>query len=190
MTDESPDFTALWQQQPVNNIDMADLTKRLKRQQGLQRLYIGTDFLGFFVSLGFILYSWEKLPTLLVAMLLGVMLYALAITVYFSWLRRHAALATFEDTAQFRETLKKQLSNNQKIARLTFHSGWTSIVLLLLIFGVLVIFDEMSIDKLISKLPVLTGMILLLGGFMPWAHRRERKFKAEYQQLINQEMNE
>lgn len=190
MTDESPDFAALWQQQPVSNINMADLTKRLKRQQRLQRLYIGTDFLGLFVSLGVVLYMWDALPVLLVYMLLGVTAYAMALTVYFSWLRRHAALATFEDTAQFRETLKKQLLNNQKIARLTFHSGWSSIVLVFVIFGVLVTFDEMSVDKLISKLPVLGCLTLLLGSFMPWARRRERKFNAEYQQLISQETSE
>ncbi|MDC8829229.1 hypothetical protein [Alteromonas gilva] len=187
MNDESTDLTALWQQQPVSNIDMADLTKRLKRQQRLQRLYVITDFMCLFMSIGFIAYTWNSLPSVLIYMLFGVSGSALAMTVYFVWLRRHAALATFEDTAQFRETLKKQLRNNQTIARVTFHSGWVSIVMLLTIFGVLVYSGEMSMDKLVSKLPVIAGLCVLMAGFMPWAYQRERKFKAEYQQLIEQE---
>ncbi len=187
MNDESSDLTALWQQQPVSNIDMADLTKRLKRQQRLQRLYVVTDFMGFFISIGVIAYTWNSLPNVLIYMLFAVSGSALAMTVYFVWLRRHAALATFEDTTQFRETLKKQLRNNQTIARVTFHSGWASIVMLLIIFGVLVYAGEMSLDKLISKLPVVAGLSLLMAGFMPWAHQREQRFKAEYQQLVDQE---
>ena len=39
MNNENPeqDLTALWQQQPVSEIDLSDVTRRLKHQQRLQQ---------------------------------------------------------------------------------------------------------------------------------------------------------
>ena len=75
MKNEKPeqDLTALWQQQPVSEIDLSDVTRRLKHQQRLQRWYIVSDFTGFLIGLGMLIYSWEKLPLYLALVLCGVM---------------------------------------------------------------------------------------------------------------------
>lgn len=187
-----PDFSALWQQQPVYEIDLADVTQRLKHQQRLQRWYIVSDFAGFLVGLGTLLFNWDKLPYFMALVLCGVVISAGAFTAYIVWLRRHAVLASFEDTSHYRETLKKQYLSNQKIARVTMHSSWISLLGMVVIWGIAAVFGELSWQKFLDNNGIATFLIvsILMAGFGLWAHKREQKFKAEYAQLVSQDQND
>lgn len=194
MNKQTPDqdLTALWQQQPVSDIDLADVTKRLKRQQRLQRWYIGADVSGFFIGLGALIVNWGKLPFYMSIVLCTVMFGGGVFTAILMWLRRHAVLATFEDTSHYRETLKKQYLSNQKIARLTLHSAWSSLVMVVVIWLIAAGLDDLTWDKFVDKGGVVTFVVLclIMAGFGYWAYKREQKFKREYDQLVGQEQND
>ena len=194
MTNQTPeqDLTALWQQQPVSEIDLADVTLRLKAQQRLQRWYIASDFTGFLIGLGMLIYSWEKLPLYMALVLCGVMVGGGVFTGFVIWLRRHAVLASFEDTSHYRDTLKKQSLSNQRIARITLHSAWSSELILLLVWGIAAVVGDLTWKSFVDKGGVATFIVisLLMAGFGYWAYKREQKFKREYEQLVSQEQND
>ncbi|MGB0215884.1 MAG: hypothetical protein ACPF9E_10550 [Alteromonas oceani] len=194
MNNEKPeqDLTALWQQQPVSEIDLSDVTRRLKHQQRLQRWYIVSDFTGFLIGLGMLIYSWEKLPLYLALVLCGVMVCGGVFTGFVIWLRRHAVLASFEDTSHYRETLKNQYLSNQRIARITMHSAWSSELILLVIWGIAAVVGDLSWESFVDKGGVTTFIVIsvLMAGFGYWAYKREQKFKQEYAQLVSQDQND
>lgn len=193
MTNQLPDqdLSSLWQQQPVSEIDIADVTRRLKQQQRLQRWYILSDFAGFFIGLGVLVFNWEKLPVYMSLILSAVMVGGGMFTGYVIWLRRHAVLASFEDTSHYRETLKKQYLSNQKIARFTMHSSWSSELILLIIWGISWFVGELTWSEFVEKggITVFIIISLFMTGFGVWAYKREQKFKREYAQLVSQEQN-
>ncbi len=183
MSDSSPDLSALWQQQPTNHIDMQDLTRRLKRQQRAQRLYLMLDMLGFVPAIWVLIATWDELSSLLSGCLIILVAVTFVFYLYIAWLRRHAALATFGDTSHYVDTLKKQLLNNHKIARLTFHSCWLSGIALVAILGMMALFDDYTMDNLKRSAWVLVLVVLGLVATSVWAHKRAARFKREYHQL-------
>lgn len=187
MNKQSTDFTKLWQEQPVSTIDLADLERRLRRQRRLQRFYIAFDLMGLIPAVLVLIYAWESLSRLESSLVLGLIVFVFGFYLYITWLRRHAALASFEETNCYVEILKKQLLNNQKIARLTFHSCWVSLLVMIIFFGAMGLFEELSLEKLIDSIPVLLIVAVGLGVMARWAILRERKFKQEYARLIQQE---
>jgi hypothetical protein len=194
MSKDTPelDFSALWQQQPVHEIDLTDITQRLKHQQRIQRWYIVSDFSGFFFGFGALVYSWDKIPEYLALILCGVVVSAGVFTAYLVWLRRHAVLASFEDTSHYRETLKKQYQSNQKIARVTMHSSWTSLLGMVIIWGIAAGVGELTWQKFVDNKGIETFIVvsIVMAGFGWWAYKRELKFKREYERLISQEQND
>ncbi|GGF63838.1 hypothetical protein [Alteromonas lipolytica] len=187
-----PDFSALWQQQPVSEIDLADVTRRLKHQKWLQRWYVVSDLTGFLIGLGALLYSWQEISLFMAVVLSGVMVCGGAFTGYIIWLRRHALLASFSDTNQYRETLKKQYLSNQKIARVTLHSSWSGVVIMVLVWAVAGLMGEVTWQRFVDNGGIVTLLVvcMLMAGFGLWAYKREQKFKAEYEQLVSQEQND
>lgn len=183
MSDSSQDLSALWQQQPTNYIDMQDLTRRLKRQQRAQRLYLVLDMLGFVPAIWVLITTWDELSSLLTGCLITLVAVTFVFYLYIAWLRRHAALATFGDTSHYVDTLKKQLLNNHKIARLTFHSCWLSGVALIAILGMMALFEDYTMENLRRSAWVLILVGLGLVAASVWAHKRAVRFKREYQQL-------
>lgn len=183
MPDTPPDLTALWQQQPTSHIDMQDLAKRLKRQQRAQRIYLFVDLLGFVPALWVMMVTWDALSSLLAGCLVALLVITFLFYTYIAWLRRHAALARFEDTSHYLGTLKKQLLNNHKIARLTFHSCWLSGVALVAILGLMAAYEDYTLDDLRRSAWVLGLMGIGLTAMAVWAHKRAARFKLEYQQL-------
>ena len=185
MSDTSADLSALWQQQPTNHIDMQDLTRRLKRQQRAQRLYLVLDMLGFVPAIWVLIATWDELSSLLAGCLITLVAVTFVFYLYIAWLRRHAALATFGDTSHYVDTLKKQLLNNHKIARLTFHSCWMSGVALVAILGMMAMFEDYTLDNLRRSVWVLVLIVSGLVGTGVWAHKRAKRFHREYLHLAD-----
>ena len=56
------DLSALWQAQPVSNVDVDEVKKTFKSQTRKQRLYIMVDCLSVIPMAWMFLYYWSEFP--------------------------------------------------------------------------------------------------------------------------------
>lgn len=110
--------------------------------------------------------------------------FAVATTAYFSYLRRFALSWSNVCTDSYIEQLKKQLSNNIRIARLNRNLALWMILAIAIFYAGMAIFDDEAFDLVLNKWLI---SMALLAFFTPpywlWAHRRALRFSTELKLL-------
>jgi len=172
-------LSALWQAQPTTTLDLEDVKSNLLSERRKQRWYMVFDSLAFVPALYFLTIHWEKFSVVAHAMFIIMLLTALPLLVYQLWLRRVAAFYRDSQTADHLSQLTKQIKNNIKIAFITKHSTWTAVIFG---YGFLLeryLFDDMTNQKIIKMVVVITSLSVGMLIWYVWAHKRQKRFEHQ-----------
>ncbi|NMH60706.1 hypothetical protein [Alteromonas ponticola] len=180
----------LWQQQPVQTVDLEKIETQVKTQRWKQRCYAVLDIASMIPIAYILLFMQDKMSTLAFSLVALVGLVALIYIALLIFYRRHAAFSKTATTQDYLHLLRRQIHNNVLIARLTRHFSWVVLVFMMAFYGILYWNNELKPERwqiyLISLVISVIGVIVCYV----WAHRRERRFAAEAARLnalINQE---
>lgn len=177
------DLNALWQTQPVSTLDANDIVKRARTQRTKQRFYMFMDVLSMFPIFLYVYMDIDLPITLHVFVLLCGGLGVLTI-LYFAKLRWHGMFQDSLDTGQYTHLLYKQLRNNAQIAYFNKHCGWVMVLALLVAFFLNGLFTQASTESIIKDmLKALAFGMAMMVPWVIWAHRREKRFRQEAEQL-------
>tara|TARA_B100001765_G_C19431257_1_gene305675 strand:- start:57 stop:635 length:579 start_codon:yes stop_codon:yes gene_type:complete len=173
------ELSSLWQAQTVNDIDLAAVKQGFMSQRKKQRLYMAVD-IGAFIPALFLLYHfWSELSFTVKAVNLTVGVIALPLLIYQLWLRRVAAFSRNVSTLDHLDVLTKQIKNNVRIAIITKHSTWISMVLVMLTMALQYVVDDVSTSKLSFMFGVLAATAFIMGVWYVWAAKREQRFRRQ-----------
>ena len=173
------ELSSLWQAQTVNDIDMAAVKQGFMSQRKKQRLYMAVD-IGAIIPALFLLYHfWSELSFTVKAVNLTVGVIALPLLIYQLWLRRVAAFSRNVSTLDHLDVLTKQIKNNVRIAIITKHSTWISMVLVMLTMALQYVVDDVSTSKLSFMFGVLAATAFIMGVWYVWAAKREQRFRRQ-----------
>ncbi len=104
---------------------------------------------------------------------------ALPLLIYQLWLRRVAAFSRNVSTLDHLDVLTKQIKNNVRIAIITKHSTWISMVLVMLTMALQYVVDDVSTSKLSFMFGVLAATAFIMGVWYVWAAKREQRFRRQ-----------
>lgn len=191
MAEQQDPLQSLWQQQSVNAIDMSDVRKRFRAQRWKQRCYLTLDILAMLPLTYVLLFMQDEFAATPMGWLglwvLGGI--CLVFVLYIAWLRRHALFGGEAQTEDHLKKLSKQFANNARIAMLTKHSCWVTVLMLFVYY--LVMYEAGEIDAeqwrsiLFILLPLTCVVMFAMGG---WAHRRQRRFERDWERLQSMQM--
>ena len=121
------ELSALWQAQPVSNVDVDEVKKTFESQTRKQRLYFLIDCLSLVPGVWIFIHYWDELPVTARVLYFGLMLFVIPLLGYQLWLRRVAAFGSNAQTNNHLQQLKKQFKNNARIAFINKHSAWIAV---------------------------------------------------------------
>lgn len=183
MQDSHDPLSQLWHQQEVDEIDLTEIKREYKKQKFKQILYFAIDSLSMLPVVYFLTFGRDVFSSAAYLGFIGISLIAVGYFVYITWLRRHAVFGRSEKTLSFTNSLRKQFKNNQRIANLTKHSCWVTMLALAAFYGTLRWLGEIPDEKWGFVLNVLAGTAVVMFGAAVWAHKREAMFKNKSQWL-------
>ncbi|MBQ4829305.1 hypothetical protein J8L84_08445 [Alteromonas sp. MMG017] len=173
------DLSALWQAQPVSNVDLDEVKKTFKSQTRKQRLYIMVDCLSVIPMAWMFLYYWSEFPPLVRLLNIGLIIFILPLLGYQLWLRRVAAFGSNAQTNDHVQQLKKQFKNNARIAFINKHSAWIA-VLIVITFNTIFTLAKAAEER---EYGVVVLVTVITAGIMAvwyvWAHRRQKQFEQK-----------
>ena len=187
--DFDSELANLWQQQPVLEVDAADIRKTANRMRLKQAFYVFLDLATIVFSLVVLIVMRDKFSTVSFWGLVAILGLAVLATLYIVYLRRHALLLRVgsESTREYLMTLLAQARNNVKIAWITKHSCWVCFITLVGFWLLVGMFDDMPHDKWLKKTLLGSGLtFVLMVAMWFWASWRERKFSRLVESLNNQ----
>ena len=185
MSESQQDLTSLWQAQPVNSIDLEAVKKTFNQEKKNQRLYIVIDCLALLPTALITAKHWTSLSILVQSMIVGVILLALPFLGYQLWLRRIAAFSRSDQTISYLNQLIAQIKNNIRIAVMTKHSAWLSVLMIAIFYVVLYLLGELATGEYYKGF-VATGIVsILMFAWYIWAHKRQKRFERELSRLID-----
>ena len=177
------DLNALWQAQPVSTLDVNYIVKRARTQRTKQRFYMCLDVLSMFPIFVYVYMDIDLPITLHIFVLLSGGLGVLTI-LYFAKLRWHGMFQNSLDTGQYTHMLYRQLHNNAQIAYFNKHCGWVMVVAMLAAFFLNGVFTQAPAESIIKDmLKALAFGMAMMVPWVIWAHRREKRFRKEAEQL-------
>lgn len=186
MTNNQDPLNQLWQQQSAETPDIAGISRQWKRLQLKQRLYVTMDIMSVLIPLVLILFYADKLDRFTFLFILCVMVLSLPFIVYLTWLRRFSLGWSSSNTEQYIQKLRKQITNNIKIAYVTKHSIWPTIFIPVVHFGGLYYLDIMPPEKIFAKAPIVIGFVAVMSiGIWIWANKRQKRFSKDLVHLNN-----
>lgn len=183
MSDTNDLFTQLWQSQATQTLDIQALKRDFARQKWKQKLYLLFDFLAMLPMLYIFFFMNDKFSTAAFIGFSAMVVVALSCFGYTAWLRRHALLGQAESTLEYLALLRSQYVNNQRIAWLTKHSIWVSMLMLIAFYGMLFFIGEVKDGKLPILIYVIIGFSVVGAFIYRWAHKRELMFRDKVEQL-------
>lgn len=177
------DLTSLWQNQPVNTIDLSEVKKSFNSERVKQRIYMVIDILALLPSLYFLTIYWGELSFTAKAICIFMLATATPFLVYQLWLRRVAAFAKDSQTLDYLHQYTQQIKNNIRIAFITKHSAWPALFVLPAFALERYFFGELSPEKwekIVLSFPIATFIIIVWGI---WAHKRQQRFEKQLKAL-------
>lgn len=177
------DLTLLWQNQPVNDIDLSEVKKSFNSERIKQRIYMVIDSLALLPSLYFLSIYWGELSFTAKGLCIFMVATAIPFLIYQLWLRRVAAFAKDSQTLDHLHQYTRQIKNNIRIAFITKHSAWPALFVLPAFALERYFFGELSPEKwekIAFSFPIAT-LILVVWGI--WAHKRQQRFEKQLKAL-------
>jgi hypothetical protein len=186
MTNNQDLLNQLWQQQSVERADVSLINKQWKLLRMKQRLYVAVDVMSVLIPFIFILLYADKLDKFTFIFALFVMALSLPFIIYITWLRRFSLGWSSVDTEEHIQKLNKQITNNIKIAYVTKHSVWPTILVPIVHFSGLYYLDVFTVEKLIYKSQFSIGiLVIMLPCIWIWANKRQKRFSKDLVHLNN-----
>lgn len=184
MTNDQDPLNQLWQQQSVEKPNVKVIGKQWKRVQLKHRLYAILDIMSLVLPFYFILFYVEKLDSFTRILLICIFVLCVPFVVYIIWLRRFAIVWSSSGTEQHIQKLRKQITNNIKIAFVTKHSVWPTMLIPVVHFSGLYYLDVFTVDKLIYKSQFSIGiLVIMLPCIWVWANKRQKRFSEDLANL-------
>ncbi len=177
------DLSELWQTQTTAKLVPDNIIRRARSQRIKQRFYMLLDVLSLLPVAIYILMDIELPTTLHIFILLAGFLGLITIF-YFAKLRWQAMVQSQLETEQYVIMLHQQLINNARIAFLNKHFGWIALLLLTSAFVINSIVTQSSIEEMFGYIAraLAYGLVIVIP-WSYWAHKREKRFKKEAEQL-------
>ena len=181
------DLSALWQTQPVSKIDVEAVKRNFNNERKKQRLYIVVDLLLLIPAILIVFSTWGEHTYAMKVLCVSLFVVSTPFILYQLWLRRVAAFAKESQTVNHLEKLIQQTKNNIRIAFLTKHSIWPT--LLIIPAFVYLRFQKgdvspESFQRIVFALAV-SGTVIVIWCI--WAHKRQQRFERQLQTLIEME---
>ncbi|MDP2535203.1 hypothetical protein [Alteromonas stellipolaris] len=173
------ELSALWQAQPVSNVDLEEVKKTFKSQTRKQRFYIMVDCLSLIPMVWMFMYYWSEFPPLVRIMNIGLIVFILPLLGYQLWLRRVAAFGSNAQTNNHVQQLKKQFKNNARIAFINKHSAWVA-VLIVIAFNTIFTLAKAAEEREYGLVLMVTAITAgIMAVWYVWAHRRQKQFEKK-----------
>ena len=173
------DLSALWQAQPVSNVDVDEVKKTFKSQTRKQRLYFLIDCLSLVPGVWIFIHYWDELPVTARVLYFGLMLFVIPLLGYQLWLRRVAAFGSNAQTNNHLQQLKKQFKNNARIAFINKHSAWLA-VLIVIAFNTIFTLAKAAEEREYGVVLLVTAVTAgIMAVWYVWAHRRQKQFEKK-----------
>lgn len=184
---QQDNLATLWQQQKTTDIDIAELKSKVSRMRLKQGLYVLLDFAGVFLGIATLIIFREKMSDVFFYMMFVVIALTFVFAAYLLYLRRFALFNQSQSTHDYLQTLKQQIKSNVRIARFTRHSCWATMLMLLVLWLVLGVFDDIPFDEWQRKTYLSLGFaaVFCIPTWF-WARNRERKFELELSTIEKQ----
>ncbi|MCW8108948.1 hypothetical protein OPS25_10630 [Alteromonas ponticola] len=183
MSSDNQNLEQLWQQQPVQNLDIEKIEKQFKGQRWKQRCYVIADIASMLPIAYILLFMQEKMSELAFTLIVIVGFLALVYVATLIYFRRHAAFFRSKNTQDFLQILRKQIHNNVLIARLTRYFCWVVFVGMSTFYGILYWNNELKPERWLVYVMALVFSVVSLTATYIWAQRREKRFEAEATRL-------
>jgi Flp pilus assembly protein TadB len=181
--DKINNLTALWQTQPVNDIDLEAVKRNLRSERTKQRWYMVIDSLAFAPAVYMIVTYWDKLSLAAQIMNLVIFTAAIPLLMYQLWLRRVAAFSKDSQTVDHLLQLSKQIKNNVKIAFITKHSAWSAVVFIAAFLLERYLSAEVAPEKLLKMFYLMGGLCVVMVIWYVWADKRQKRFEKQLKAL-------
>ena len=173
------DLSALWQAQPVSNVDVDEVKKTFESQTRKQRLYFLIDCLSLVPGVWIFIHYWDELPVTARVLYFGLMLFVIPLLGYQLWLRRVAAFGSNAQTNNHLQQLKKQFKNNARIAFINKHSAWLA-VLIVIAFNTIFTLAKAAEEREYGVVLLVTAVTAgIMAVWYVWAHRRQKQFEKK-----------
>lgn len=173
------DLSALWQAQPVSNVDVDEVKKTFESQARKQRLYFLLDCLSLVPAVWIFIHYWDEIPVTARALYFGLMVFVIPLLGYQLWLRRVAAFGSNAQTNNHVQQLKKQFKNNARIAFINKHSAWIA-VLIVIAFNTTFTLAKAAEEREYGVVLMVTAMTAgIMAVWYVWAHRRQKQFEKK-----------
>jgi len=179
------DLSALWQAQPVSNVDLEEVKKTFKSQTRKQRLYFLIDCLSLVPGVWIFIHYWGELPVTARVLYFGLMFFVIPLLGYQLWLRRVAAFGSNAQTNNHVQQLKKQFKNNARIAFINKHSARIAVPIVIAfntIFTLAKAAEEREYGLVLMVTAITAG---IMAVWYVWAHRRQKQFEKKLTALNN-----
>ncbi|MBU2978518.1 hypothetical protein [Alteromonas sp. C1M14] len=172
-------LSALWQAQPVSQIDVDEVRNTFKSQTKKQRLYFLMDCLSIIPAVWMFILYWDEFPISVRGLYFGLMLLVIPLLGYQLWLRRVAAFNSNVQTTDHVQKLKKQFKNNARIAFVNKHSAWLA-VLIVVVFNTAFSLAKAAEEREYTLLFLVTGgTTVIMAIWYVWAHCRQKSFEKK-----------
>ena len=173
------ELSALWQAQPVSNVDVDEVKKTFESQTRKQRLYFLIDCLSLVPGVWIFIHYWDELPVTARVLYFGLMLFVIPLLGYQLWLRRVAAFGSNAQTNNHLQQLKKQFKNNARIAFINKHSAWVA-VLIVIAFNTIFTLAKAAEEREYGIVLIVTAITAgIMAVWYVWAHRRQKQFEKK-----------
>lgn len=187
MSDNQDPLRDLWQQQQVNQFDLAKLKKQWRKIRYKQFFYLFLDLLPV-VAMPVILWlSYDRLEKTVFIALVIVAAIGTVFSGYIVWLRRHSFTSKFGSTSRYLKSIALQYKQNIKIARAAKYSTFAIPPLFIVMYLGFYLDNTFEWDRLVRK-ALSSGAMLLIS--LPlvwiWADKRMKKFIHELEKLEEQ----
>ena len=178
------DLNLLWQQQHTDIVGIDGIKQKWLQIKYKQRCYLLFDITSMLVLLSMVYFMFDKLGVFAKGWMVALSLMTVATTGYLSYLRRFALNWSNVCTDSYIEQLRKQLSNNIRIARLNRNLALWMIVAIAVFYAGMAVFDGEAFDSVLRRWMI---SMVILAIFTPpywlWAHRRALRFSRELSAL-------
>ena len=166
---------ALWQQQAPIDVDLRKVERMAKSQQIKQRFYVFLDLLTMLPAWGILFLDLQFSQTIRVFLSLNAVLITVMV-LFFIKLRWVSLFHSADSTSDYHTRLLKQLYNK--------HSAWLATIIIALVFTIDVFAEGDGQALLIKQLYLVAvmGFLFMLPWYI-WAHKRQRRFEREAQNI-------
>lgn len=171
MSDNQDPLSQLWQSQKVESPDINAIKKKWQKVKLKQRFYMSIDLVSTLMVFVILYFFGKDMDNFTYKMFLGLSIICVGYLAYVAWLRRFS-IGWSDLAAELHiQKLKKQISNNIKIANLSKYSVYLILVFIVMHQVGMFYFEVFEPEKLVRK-ALLSLVFYGIGLPLLWIDRK------------------